>query len=203
MSKKYPDSEFEVSIDERYTAEEREAIAAEIMSRVRQRTLSGKDVNGRNFPGYEPKYVKSVDFKAAGKSKNQVNLRLSGEMLAYMEVLKNQKGKVVIGYSDEDQAGKAEGNNIGSYGGKKNPKKARNFLGINPKELSSILAKYPLREDARRDARTEAVLRAQEEVEEFTEKVQVEGLAEATKKELKDKDFYKKLKDKLRLKVGG
>jgi len=194
MSKKYPDSKFEVELDERYSTEERDAIAAEIISHIRQRTLSGKDVNGRSFPKYSTSYTKSVDFKAAGKSKNQVNLRLSGDMLAYMEIVKNQRGKLVIGYGDGNpEAGKAEGNNIGSYGGDPKPSKARRFLGIDPKTLSAILAKYPLRDEARREARTEAVLRAQEEVDEFAEQVQVEGL---------DEKDYKKLKDKLRLKVG-
>lgn len=195
MSKDYPDSEFEVTIDERYTTEEREAIAAEIISHVRTRTLSGKDANGKSFPKYSPAYTKSVDFKAAGKNKGQVNLRLSGDMLAYMELVKNQRGKLVIGYGEGNpQAGKAEGNQIGSYGRDPNSKKARPFLGIDPKTLSSILAKYPLRDESKREARTEAVLRAQEEIEEFTDEVQAEGL---------DETDYKKLKDKLRLKVGG
>jgi protein involved in sex pheromone biosynthesis len=36
MSEKYPDSEFEVTLDESYSKEQREAIAAEIISFVRQ-----------------------------------------------------------------------------------------------------------------------------------------------------------------------
>lgn len=191
----YEKSKFEVEIDEAYTAEQREAIAAEIISYVRTRTLSGKDMNNKSFKGYSKGYIRSTDFKAANKSKGQVNLRLSGDMLAYMELVKNQTGKLVIGYGDENpQAGKAEGNHIGSYGKTANSKNARPFLGIDPKTLSGILAKYPIDDRAKLQARTEGVLKAQEEVEEFTEKVQVEGLEETD---------YKLLKDKLRLKIGG
>lgn len=190
----YEKSKFEVEIDEDYTPEQREAIAAEIISHVRTRTLSGKDMNGKSFKGYSKGYMRSTDFKAASKSK-QVNLRLSGDMLAYMELVKNQKGKLVIGYGDDNpQAGKAEGNHIGSYGKTANSKNARPFLGIDPKTLSSILAKYPIDDRAKLEARTEGVLKAQEKIDEFTEQVQVKGLEEAD---------YKLLKDKLRLKVGG
>lgn len=192
MSKKYPDSEFEVPLNEGYSEEQRQAIAAEIISFVRQRTLSGKSVTGGRFPKYSSKYVNSSDFKAARKSTTP-NLRLSGDMLAYMELVKNETNKLVIGYGDEnDEAGKAEGNQIGSYGGSPNPDKARKFLGIKPEDLNRILAKYPV-DSEKADLRAESVLKAQEKVDEFARKVQVEGADEVD---------YKELKDKLKLKVG-
>lgn len=194
MSKDYPDSEFEVEISESYTSDQREAIAAEIISFVRSRTLSGKSVNGGRFPGYSKSYVSSTDFKAAGKNKNRVNLTLSGDMLAYMELVKNQKGKLVIGYGDSNpEAGKAEGNQIGSYGGEARASKARRFLGITKEDLARILNKYPV-DSEKADLRAEAVLKAQEKVDEFAEKIQVEG---------SDEVDYRELKDKLKLKVGG
>lgn len=193
MSKDYPDSEFEVQIDPNYSAEVREAIAAEIISFVRQRTLGRKDVNGRTFKKYTTEYTKSVDFKAAGKNKNNVNLTLSGDMLAYLELIKNQKGKLVLGYGDGNpQAGKAEGNQIGSYGKSADASKARPFLGIRQEDLARILKKYPI-DDPRSELRADAVLKAQEDVDEFANKIQVEGA---------DETDYKELKDKLKLKVG-
>jgi len=192
MSKDYPDSEFEVQLNEGYSEEQRQAIAAEIISFVRQRTLGGKSVTGGRFPKYSSQYVNSTDFKAARKSTTP-NLRLSGDMLAYMELVKNEKNKLVIGYGDENpEAGKAEGNQIGSYGKSPNPDKARKFLGIKPEDLNRILAKYPV-DSEKADLRAEAVLRAQEKVDEFARKVQVEGADEVD---------YKELKDKLRLKIG-
>lgn len=193
MSKDYPDSEFEVTIDESYSEEQRQAIAAEIISFVRQRTLSGKSVTGGRFPKYESSYVNSSEFKAARKSTTP-NLRLSGDMLAYMELVKNDRGRLVIGYGDNNpEAGKAEGNQIGSYGRSPNAGKARKFLGIKPDDLNRILAKYPI-DSEKADLRAEAVLRAQEKVDEFANKIQVEGAEEVD---------YKELKDKLKLKVGG
>lgn len=192
MSKDYPDSEFEVTLDESYSKDQREAIAAEIISFVRQRTLSGKSVTGGGFPKYSSQYVNSVDFKAARKS-TKPNLRLSGDMLAYMELVKNETGKLVIGYGDENpEAGKAEGNQIGSYGGSANSGKARKFLGIKPEDLNRILSKYPI-DSEKADLRAAAVLKAQEKVDEFANKIQVEGA---------DETDYKVLKDKLKLKVG-
>jgi len=58
--------------------------------------------------------------------------------------------------------------------------------------LNRILAKYPV-DSEKADLRAEAVLRAQEKVDEFARKVQVEGADEVD---------YKELKDKLRLKIG-
>lgn len=187
--------QFSIGLSDKYTSDQREAIAAEVISFVRQRTLSGKDVDGKSFASYSKSYVNSVNFKATGKGRKP-NLQLSGDMLAYMEVVANKKGEVVLGYGDSNpQAGKAEGNNLGTYGQSKPiAGKAREFLGIRDEDLARILRKYPVKDEARREARADAVLKAQEKIDEFVNSVQEEG-------EL-DEFSPSELKSEFKLKIG-
>lgn len=136
-----------IPIPRQYRPDEREAIAFEILKYIRERTAEGKDKNGNKFPGYSKTYIKSLEFKIAGKSKGDVNLRLSGDMMAAMDLIKSEPGKVVIGYRPGDpEAGRAEGNIRGTYGQSSgSTKKKRDFLGISPDVLKQeILSKFPL-----------------------------------------------------------
>lgn len=118
-----------------------EVIAEDIVNFIVERTKSGKGMDGDRFPGYSPDYKKSLEFKIAGKT-NKVDLTLSGEMLDSIEIIEAKNGKIKFGYSSSnDMAGRAEGNILGSYGGKPNASKARNFLELSPKELSRIVQK--------------------------------------------------------------
>lgn len=186
---KTPPFQFRVKIPDQYSAVEREAIAAEIISEVRQRTLKGKDFEGNNFPKYSKSYIDSVNFKAAGKSKGKINLTLSGDMLAFLDLQSNKPGEIVIGYEDgTTEAGKAEGNQIGSYGQPSgNPSKARKFLGITQEDLERILEKYPIDDRAERRSRAEAVQEAAETIDEFAEEIRQEGLEETDPKKLAKK----------------
>lgn len=143
---------FELSIPSDYSPEERRAIAAEIIDYVITRTENGKDANGRGFKKYSETYAKE-------KGQTNIDLTFSGDMLSEMRLLKENKGNIRIGYSDEYEGlAKLEGNVLGTYGDEnRRNKKPRNFLGITQKDLKSILSKYPLRdEDARRE-RVDAV----------------------------------------------
>lgn len=146
-----------VEIPKAYKPEERQAIAYEVLEYIKKRTLSGVDKEGKPFPKYSKEYVNSLDFRIAGKSKGNVNLKLSGEMLNAMQVLATKSGAVQVGFdkSDKQNNGKAEGNILGTYGSSSpKPGKARDFLGITPSDLKNILAKYPL------DDREESLQRA-------------------------------------------
>jgi hypothetical protein len=140
----------EIPIPKTIKREYLEDLGHDIVEFIRQRTESGVGVTESNnstgysnkaFPGYSKEYRKSLEFKIAGKS-NKVNLTLTGDMLAEMDVLKSKQGSITIGFERGENADKAEGNILGSYGGDPNPKKARNFLGISPSDLKKILAKY-------------------------------------------------------------
>lgn len=123
------------------TKDEKIAIADAVIEFIRERTESGKDKNGKKFPAYSKEYVKSLDFKIAGKSKGNVNLTLSGDMLAALKLLSVKEDKIIIGYeAGSDENDRAEGNILGSYGGDPKQSKARDFLGINPKVYTDIVA---------------------------------------------------------------
>jgi len=132
-------TELPLEIPKGLTKKQRAEIADLVIEYMVDRTLSGKDAEGKRFPKYSKSYTESLDFKNAGKSK-KVNLQLSGDMLAAIDLLKDQDGKIVVGIDPKsDEAGRAEGNILGSYGGDPDPKKARNFLGIDKKRLNKII----------------------------------------------------------------
>lgn len=167
----------DVKLPSGYSDDVKEAISAEIISTIRKRTLKNKDANGDNFPAYSKEYVKSVDFKAAGKSKGDINLTLSGDMLASIELLETKKNKIRIGFEDGTiQNAKADGNIRGTYGKPRaNPAKARPFLGISDEELAKILKKYPRDETA--EERADAVLRAQEKIDKRLSNININELS--------------------------
>lgn len=136
---------FEVDVDVSYTDAERRELAREIIdfivSRTRDKNL---DKDNRSFPGYSKDYINSLEFKLAGKSRSDIDLTLSGDMLDSIKLLSSRAGKLVIGFDRGTENDKAEGNRIGSYGKSfGNPTKARDFLGIHPEDLSKILEANP------------------------------------------------------------
>lgn len=132
-----------IPIPKKYSPEEREAIAIEVINFIRERSQKGRDKNNKAFHPYSKSYKNSLDFQIAGKS-SRVDLRLSGDMLAALDLLKASKGKLTIGYEAGDSINdRVEGNRLGSYGGKPNRKLARDFLGISRDDLKKILRKYP------------------------------------------------------------
>jgi len=168
----------DVKLPDSYSSEVVEAIGSEIISTIRKRTIKGKDKDGEKFADYSKAYTESVDFRAGGKSKGSVNLTLSGDMLASMELLELKKNKIRIGFEEgSDINARADGNIRGTYGQPKPiPGKARDFLGVTPEELAKILAKYPA-DDPEADLRAEAVLEAQAKIDERISKVKEEESA--------------------------
>lgn len=147
---------FVVKVSKKYDNVELRAIGQEVIDYIVKRTQEGKDKNNRDFPGYTEKgvngrkingYVDSLDFRIAGKSKRDVNLTLSGDMLSLLQVLKIEEGKIVIGYKSGDKInGRVEGNVLGTYGQSSPIRgKKRDFLGIKTSDLrKEILTNYPL-----------------------------------------------------------
>ncbi len=168
----------DVKLPQGYSSDIREAIAAEIISFIRKRTIKNKDKDGEKFPAYSKSYTNSVNFKAAGKSKGDINLTLSGDMLASMELLENKKSKVSIGFEEGSlENAKADGNIRGTYGQKSPIKgKARDFLGISDEELAKIIAKYP-KDDDKADARADAILKAQDKIDKRLENIDINELS--------------------------
>lgn len=147
-----------IKIPKKYKPEEREAIAIDVLEKIVERTQKGIDKNGDKFPNYSSSYKKSLNFKIGGKT-SRVDLTLSGDMLADMQLLKHKSGEIVIGYENGTESNsKAEGNILGTYGSKiPDRKKARDFLGVREKELSEILDKYPVDDKEERKIRVDLV----------------------------------------------
>lgn len=162
MANKYIQKAVEIS--SRYTPEEREAIAVDIIRYVRERTLNGKGPGNKAWSGaagkYSKEYMSSLNFRIGRKDKGKVNMKLSGDMLEAITLLNQRKGKIVYGLDEgDDNAGKAEGNIRGTYGNSSPiAGKARPFLDITEKELKQILSKYPLKDREASLERADAVL---------------------------------------------
>lgn len=119
---------------------QRNELADLVIEHIVDRTQRGLDKDGRRFKPYSESYVKSLDFRNAGKSRSRVDLQLSGDMLAAIEALSVRPGKITIGFENgTEENAKAEGNRLGSYGGDPDPKKARDFLGIQRKKLLELI----------------------------------------------------------------
>lgn len=137
----------EIKIPEELTPRERKQFALEIIETIQRRTESGTGVRKAGtgfttykFPGYSKSYIESDAFRAYGKSPNRVDLTLTGDMLSSLELLDHWPGSVVIGFRDgTEENAKAEGNQLGSYGGSPNPRKARKFLGATRAEIQEAL----------------------------------------------------------------
>jgi hypothetical protein len=136
------DQFFWVSIPKGFSESELETIGEDVIDFIRERTADGKSWRNRAFAGYSDSYVKSLNFKIAGKSKNDVNLTQSGDMLGALEVLEIQDGRIKIGIDAgkfPQEAGKAEGNILGTYGQAKQVGPKRDFLGITKGDLARIV----------------------------------------------------------------
>lgn len=161
-------TQFTINIDPAYTEQEREAIAEDIIDKIRSEAESGQGINKRypgiassreKFKGYSESYEKSLSFKIAGKKKGQEpDLTLSGDMLGALDLLDSEEGKIVIGYPEGSaEEPIAEGNIRGTYGQSRgSSSKARNFLGLTQNELSYILSKYPLEDMSARQETIDA-----------------------------------------------
>lgn len=128
-----PQQYFIVNIDPRFDAGSRQLIGNDIVSFIEARTNQGLDRFNRPFKKYAESYINSLDFKLAGKTPQQVNLRLTGDMHASLRVLSHGPGFIKIGFpgmSDENDKAKW------------NAEKGRDLLGIMPKDLAYILRQY-------------------------------------------------------------
>ena len=115
-------------------AELRQYIGELIIERIRKRTEEGIGYNGRPLKSpYSKTYADSMEFKAFGKSKSNVNMKLTGDMLGLMDIIEEKSNSITIGWDDAEQNAKAYNHNTGDTVPK------RPFFGINNKELYEIV----------------------------------------------------------------
>lgn len=135
-----------IEIPEDLGPSQRLELADLIIEHIVDRTDRGLDKDGKRFPkyssksNYSPNYVRSLDFKNANKSNSKINLQLSGDMLAALELISHRAGSLIIGYQNgTEENDKAEGNILGSYGRSPNPSLARDFLGLQSAKLRELI----------------------------------------------------------------
>ena len=120
----------------------KEGIAEALIQKMRDRVEkdglgvgdSGKFV--RLKAPYSDEYSDSLDFKAYGKSKNRVNMRLTGAMLDAIDVLDVDGDVVKIGIDDPVEAAKAFNHMVGDTVPR------RPFFGLNKTEISEVLSRF-------------------------------------------------------------
>jgi hypothetical protein len=134
---------FRVSVPSTLSTSERVAVSREVIEFVQTRSENGFDKNDNKFVAYSKEYIKSLDFKVAGKSPGEVNLTLSGEMLIALDLLSHKRGSLLIGYENgSDENARADGNVRGTYGKSSgNKRKARDFMGIDQDTIDKIVNK--------------------------------------------------------------
>lgn len=120
----------------------RESIAEDLIAVIEKRTASGGGVNGKGQEvelqaPYSEEYAGSLDFKAFNKKKNKVNMKLTGSMLASLDLIDEQGSKITIGI-DNEEAPKAHGHMTGADG--RLP--VRPFLGLTADDLEDVRKEY-------------------------------------------------------------
>lgn len=128
------DNTYTAFVDPRYTEAERKQIGIEIVNYIVDRTKNGQGIGKKPFkPQYSKTYVKTPEFEIAGKSRGDVNLTLSGDMLSSLEVINTSIiGRIVIGLTGQHENDKSVWLE----------EKGFKFLGLTDKELNSILADF-------------------------------------------------------------
>lgn len=108
----------------------RQALAADVIDAILERAKAQ--------PGsYSKEYAASLKFKAYGKSKGDVNMRLTGSMLASLDVRSDGRTRIEIGWDEGSEDGKkAHGHITGAVG------KKRDFFKVSQKEIKAIASKY-------------------------------------------------------------
>ncbi len=119
-------------------------IGQAIIDYMVDRAEDGRGLNGVKLKSpYSKSYAESLDFKAAGKSRGNVNMTLSGDMLASIDILDQDGSTIEIGIEDEEQAIKAYGHQTGFEGHPVLDGPKRPFFGVSVKELEKeILPKF-------------------------------------------------------------
>jgi len=115
----------------------KEAFLQDAIDMIIERTKNNRSLSGSKFKSpYSDSYANSNDFKAHGKSKNNVNMTLTGDMLDSLDIISISGNNAVIGWEDDTENKKAYNHNTGDTVPK------RTFLGLQAKEVSELKDKY-------------------------------------------------------------
>lgn len=116
-----------------------------LAEKIRERAESGKglefssDGNAKTVDlksPYSDKYADSLDFKAAGKLKRKVNMTLTGDMLASIQVEDRPGNKIAIVIDGEEEILKAYNHIIGDTVPK------RPFFGVSKTDVKEVIRDF-------------------------------------------------------------
>lgn len=119
----------------------KQGVGQAIIDRIRDRTNRSLDRQGNRFKNYSKQYAQALEFKAGGKSISKPNLRLTGDMLGFMDITTSSRNTITIGWDDVDEQLKAHGHILGSSPG---PRVRRDFLGLPEKDYEEIADRFVL-----------------------------------------------------------
>lgn len=116
----------------------KQALGQAFIDRIVARTQEQRiGVNGKPLKSpYSKEYADSLEFKAAGKSKGNVNMTLTGDMLRSIDVIGETANTITIGIDDPDEAPKAYNHQTGDTV----PKRA--FFGLTNKDVNEVASQF-------------------------------------------------------------
>lgn len=114
----------------------RDEIGQAILDEIKNRTGQGRGLDGK-LKKYSKEYIKSLDFKAFGKSPGNVNLTLSGDTLELMDINNTTRSTITIGWDDTELAARAHGHIVGA-----NHLPKRDFFGLPKGAIESIRRRF-------------------------------------------------------------
>lgn len=118
----------------------RRNIAESLIDIILKRTESGYGVAGNGAEvklksPYSKMYTESAEFMAFDKSKTHVNMKLTGSMLASVDLIKDRANVIEIGIDNEDAA-KAYNHLVGDTVPR------RPWLGLTSSDIEEVKAEY-------------------------------------------------------------
>lgn len=130
-----PQKKKRINLPKDFDSTDRARAAELLVTKIIERTNKNIDAEGKRFKNYSSSYANSLDFKIAGKSQNDPNLQLSGDMLNSIQLIESASGYITLGFNEgtpeNDKAVWAERSDNGPV---------RKFLDVRPNELAQVIA---------------------------------------------------------------
>lgn len=120
--------------DFRNDPELRDFVGQAIIDKIIDRTESGKGIGGNKSlkKPYSKSYSESQEFIDNGKSRNSIDMTLTGSMLDDIDIVDKTTNTIKIGFTEELETLKAYNHNIGDTVPK------RPFFGLSKSEVKQI-----------------------------------------------------------------
>jgi hypothetical protein len=126
-----------------------QAIIDYMLDRIKD---DNKGIGGTDLKGpYSKSYINSEPFEAYDKSPNDINMELTGSMLADIDILEYDGTKLKIGFSDTTEKLKSYNHQTGDTVPK------REFFGLTKDEVEKVLNDYQSDIDALKSELNEVV----------------------------------------------